>query len=278
MALTETPSPHVELRTPPRRPPREQPSPLRIVKRGRRGGHGHDAGGGAVAGASPTELADSRLSLKVVKRRARRQAPAPAPDDVAPDPWEPDPGCRPGFWASSAELGRPRGRAWEQTLTRRRGLLARSTPLLRDARQSSALGRLGAQRRARSCRTASPDSSLVDLDDQTPSNGPTTATPPLDSSRAAQPFVLSPHIAVVSQPTGQDAARQSVWATVEVSGRLSRIPSSPSPSGGGAQPSTCRGSFVHHQLGTCGTGAAPRHGSAAADGRARSLLRVRLPL
>ncbi|KAM4056842.1 hypothetical protein HRG_003705 [Hirsutella rhossiliensis] len=278
MAPISNQSPHIGFHTPTQQATRDKPSPLRIVKRSRLIDH-HESSPKEIAFpsddgvAGTSELLDRKFPLKIVKRRSRRKAPAFLSDEPGTDGWEQNAGYRPSFWASSVELSRPRGRVWEETLTRCRGLLTKSTPFLKDSRQPWTMGRSGAHRRAPSCRTASSGSSILDYADYTPSNGPPSSrqsfgarpaerpasplhkspvppqsTPPLDFSRAAHPFVLSPYISVVSQCTGQEAGRQSAWATVEVSGRLSRIPSSRSPSGSGAQPLVSRGSFVDHQL------------------------------
>lgn len=282
MTPTNKQSPRVEFHTPTQQAPHDKPSPLRIVKR--RSAHLESSTEEmAPFGDGSPEFLDKKFPLKMVKRRGRRRAPALMSDELATDGWEQNPGYRPSFWSSSVELSRPRGRVWGETLTRCRGLLTKSTPFLKDSRQSQTLGRSAAHR------TASSGSSILDYADYTPSNGtpsngppssrrslgarpverpvsplyklpmPLQSTQPPDFSRAAHPFVLSPSISVVSQCTGQEAGRQTVWATVEVSGRLSRIPSSRSPSGSSQETSVSRGSFVDHQLGNV-TSAASRHG------------------
>lgn len=70
------------------------------------------------------------------------------------------------------------------------------------------------------------------------------------SSHGTQSYVLSPCIVVTTDLSGlSEEAQESAWAAIEVSGRLSRIPSSRCPSDKSAHSKTARGAFVDHQLG-----------------------------
>ncbi|KJZ79900.1 hypothetical protein HIM_00614 [Hirsutella minnesotensis 3608] len=277
MASSDTPSPHVEFYTPSRQPSRDKPSPLRIVKRSQCKSH-LDLSSKTMTPLvedSPdgvSEFSDRRLPLKIVKRRGRHNIPAPPQGHAHLDDWEQSPGCRPTFWASSVELSRPRGRIWEETLTRCRGLLSKSRQPIQEPKQPWAAARLNSRQQAPSWYSGSSACSSLDYSIDTPTTKPSSSyqrplgprpverpvsltrsllpspSPPppvLDFSHAAHPSVLSPHISVLSQ-SAHDG--KSIWATVEVSGRLSRIPSSRSPSESNPRSSIPKGSFVTHQL------------------------------
>ncbi|PNY29381.1 Uncharacterized protein TCAP_00706 [Tolypocladium capitatum] len=77
-------------------------------------------------------------------------------------------------------------------------------------------------------------------------------SPPMaDCAQDTQPFVLSPCICITSEPTTPEHGPQAMWAAIEVSGRLSRIPSSRSPSKSSSESRSMTGSFINPQLGYC---------------------------
>ncbi|RCI09566.1 hypothetical protein L249_4049 [Ophiocordyceps polyrhachis-furcata BCC 54312] len=214
-------SPHVEFHTPPQGINRDKPSPLRIVKRRR------------------DEGPFGKLPLKIAKRRGRAHK--------AEAHW--------GAADARPATGKgPRGRIWGDTLMRCRGLLTRSTPSFR--------GHGGAHRASSSgCSGAWSDSESGDGEDSSSSSSfrrtrtrmsrpvamPMTTPSPSSSSSpgACPPSVLCPCIAVSSEAVGEGRSCSSIWAAVEVSGRLSSIPSSRSSS----NHSSNRASFIAHPLG-----------------------------
>ncbi|RDA90864.1 hypothetical protein CP533_3227 [Ophiocordyceps camponoti-saundersi (nom. inval.)] len=220
-------SPHVEFHTPPQGTNRDKPSPLRIVKRGE-----------TAVGWSHHEGHFGRFPLKVAKRRGR--------GDKVETNWEGN------AMPSTTEMSR-RGRIWGDTLMRCRGLLTKSTPSFREAWKH------GSQRGASSsCSAAWSDSDSGDEEDSssfhtrrrmmmsrpvamTTTTASTTPSPS-SSLGACPPSVLCPCISVTSEAVGE--GRSSIWAAVEVSGRLSSIPSSRSSS----NHSTNRASFIAHPL------------------------------
>ncbi|RDA84689.1 hypothetical protein CP532_2773 [Ophiocordyceps camponoti-leonardi (nom. inval.)] len=238
-------SPHVEFHTPPQGLNRDKPSPLRIVKRGK---------STKMTTTTTTKWSHhqhegpfSKVPLKIAKRRGRV--------DKAEAGYEGN--ARPTT-ATATEMSRG-ARIWGDTLMRCRGLLTKSTPSFREAWKH------GAQRgTSSSCSGGAwSDSDSGDEEDSSPSSfhtrrrmmmmmsrpvamvpTTTTTTPsPSSSMGACPPSVLCPCIAVTSEAVGEGRS-SSIWAAVEVSGRLSSIPSSRSSS----NHSTNRASFIAHPL------------------------------
>lgn len=169
-----------------------------------------------------------------------------------------------------------------------RGLLTKSTPPTKATRHHWSFGRSTMRRGVSSCRTPSSGSSLRENGeyilpgDQSSSRasldanggdlqgypfpkpfrardgpGPGSPTfsplPPLvtNSSQEIQPFVLSPCISIASESTVPEHGPQAIWAAIEISGRLSRIASSRSPSKSSSKAKSMTGSFIDPQLGWC---------------------------
>ncbi|PHH71205.1 hypothetical protein CDD82_6679 [Ophiocordyceps australis] len=253
MAFLEIDSTHVEFCTP-YQPVKDKPSPLRIIKKSNK-----DA---SVADPT-TDL--SKFPLKVAKKHSRKQASN-------------KPGCsaaehrelqRPNFWASSVELGRAPTRGWEDRLMRCRRLLTRSLSPAKDtwAQEPEAMCTpLSSSRRTPSttsqpqpCGNSSCSSWHTSSRDPSASKSCTSRgssgsdlspSCPLAIKMAgpAPPFVLSPCITVTSELTCHEHGRQTVWAAIEVTGRLSSITSSRSSSESSAALASMTGSFVEHQL------------------------------
>ncbi|PHH65345.1 hypothetical protein CDD81_2757 [Ophiocordyceps australis] len=254
MAFFQRDSSHVEFCTP-YQPVKDKPSPLRIIKQSNK-----DA-------CVPVVTRDySKLPLKIAKKHSRRRAS----DKSGGSDAEHRELQRPNFWASSVELGRAHNRGWEDRLSRCRRFLTRSlspakdtwlqmpdatmcTPLSSSRRTASSMSQ-PQQCDDSSCpnlHMSSRNSSVSKSCTSRGSSGPDLSPScPLAIRVAgpAPPFVLSPCITVSSESTCYEHGRQTVWAAIEVTGRLSSITSSRSSSESSAIVASVAGSFVEHQL------------------------------
>jgi len=282
--LTDGP-PHVEFRLPEAlQSTSYKPTPLRIIKRrhedtkvsdvANENARPHD-GVGLTLGSLGSSKEESRL--KISKRHSRPTTPTTSPNVLSSY----DERSRPEFWTSSPELDRPPAGAWGEALGRCRDLLSKSTPPVKNVRRRWPLVRTRPSFGASTCRTPSSGSSLRSdyvsdtrsfsrtstigsatrrlalcaLGDERDSPDPlASSTPPAspllpDRALHTQPFVLSPCISVTSESAEPHNGQQWLWAAIEVSARLSRIPSSRCPSSASAR-KEATGTFVEHQLGS----------------------------
>lgn len=244
---------------------RDEPSPLRIVKRADSRGSSdarRSASASGSEGGRPRECASGEMEhLTVMKRRSDRGGVMRLPSEEG--------GCaesgeRP-FWSkafnweeTTAAVGRRPAEA--QTLHVRKTRRAR--PFLNNG-QGTGSAENRRQQRTISASTV-PFRQVLGSSQHSPNSleimtGPSGVgisvpqardfAPRLTMPSAQRPCVLCPHVSVTSEVTALMEGQRSLWAAVEVSGRLSKLPA--------AAPGMCpqqnigivTGSFIDHELG-----------------------------
>lgn len=250
---------------------RNEPSPLRIVKRHRSSESGNDAEESTYASAGDSDsdisnIIDGTQRLQIFKRRSR-------PCGLA----------RGEFGTSLAELNKAHRKPWGDAIASCRGLLRKSTPDIRSYKRFLSFGQTSSSRTASTSRISSWDSSRqrsstdghhlpsvssdeLDFTSVQVSNDPQHWTSdfrhsrqmrkdsphqlsPRQISRNTGGYILSPRIVVTAQKEEIVGKNASVWAAVEISRKLSQTsPATTSTEEEETHGDKPSGTFVDHKL------------------------------
>lgn len=270
MASTSRKSSHMELQ---RRPRPGAPSPLRIVKRyGSTEPYAVTRTSSSHTERSVSDPAGDR-SLTVMKRRGERGLPRGSlsqvdnhtlnltSDSLAPIPsrrrvrgdassWSPG-------WAGSQALNVKKTRRTRPFVN---GRVALGTQTCRNSLMDVFPGGQGRTTTSETFYSSWYTPEAAQQGSQTPSrlqtnclpstNQPETKTSPrpaqvIDHNRFRTSYVLCPYVTVTTECAALEAEQRSVWAAIEVSGRLSATYETPSEN----VPGIVTGPFIDHPLG-----------------------------